>query len=69
MLISCLAASILNALCDSTVNSSLTAFNLVPVAFTGFKVFYHHDAKGGDAILTPLEVLRLLPHPFYIQYQ
>jgi len=40
-----------------------------PVAFTGFKVFYHHDAKGGDAILTPLEVLRLLPHPFYIQYQ
>ena len=40
-----------------------------PVAFTGFKVFYHHDAKGGDAILTPLEVLRLLPRPSYVQYQ
>jgi hypothetical protein len=40
-----------------------------PVAFTGFKLFYHHDSKSGDAILTPPEVLRLLPHPFYVQYQ
>jgi hypothetical protein len=40
-----------------------------PVAFTGFKIFYHNDAKTGDPILTPPEVLRLLPRPLYIQYQ
>ena len=40
-----------------------------PVAFTGVKLFYHNDTKSGDPILTPLEVLRLLPRPFYIQYQ
>src|SRR5262245_1623421 len=40
-----------------------------PVAFTGFKLFYHNDAKSGDPLLTPLEVLRLLPHPLYVQYQ
>lgn len=40
-----------------------------PVAFTGFKIFYHHDARSGDPILTPLEVLRLLPRPLYVQYQ
>jgi hypothetical protein len=40
-----------------------------PVAFTGFKIFYHNDAKSGDAILTPPEVLRLLPRPLYVQYQ
>jgi hypothetical protein len=40
-----------------------------PVAFTGFKIFYHNDAKSGDRILTPPEVLRLLPRPLYVQYQ
>ncbi len=40
-----------------------------PVEFTGFKLFYHNDAKSGQPILTPLEVLRLLPRPLYIQYQ
>jgi len=40
-----------------------------PVAYTGFKLFYHNDTKNGESILTPLEVLRLLPHPMYIQYQ
>ncbi len=40
-----------------------------PVAFTGFKLFYHHDTKGGEPILTPAEVLRLLPRPLYVQYQ
>jgi hypothetical protein len=40
-----------------------------PVAFTGFKIFYRHDAKTGDPILTPAEVLRLLPPPLYVQYQ
>ena len=40
-----------------------------PVAFTGFKLFYHNDAKSGDPILTPLEVLQLLPRPLYVQYQ
>ncbi|HWH52186.1 MAG TPA: hypothetical protein VN651_11645, partial [Gemmatimonadaceae bacterium] len=40
-----------------------------PVEFTGFKLFFHNDVKGGDPILTPLEVLRLLPRPLYIQYQ
>jgi hypothetical protein len=40
-----------------------------PVQFTGFKLFYHNDTKKGDALLTPGEVLRLLPRPLYIQYQ
>ena len=40
-----------------------------PVEFTGFKLFYHNDTKKGDALLTPQEVLRLNPHPIYIQYQ
>jgi hypothetical protein len=40
-----------------------------PVQFTGFKIFFHHDMRKGDALLTPREVLRLLPRPIYIQYQ
>lgn len=40
-----------------------------PVQFTGFKLFYHNDVKKGDGLLTPFEVLRLLPRPLYIQYQ
>ena len=40
-----------------------------PVAFTGFKFFYHNDTKSGEPMLTELEVLRLLPHPLYLQYQ
>jgi hypothetical protein len=40
-----------------------------PVQFTGFKLFFHHDTKKGDPLLTPDEVLRLTPKPLYIQYQ
>jgi hypothetical protein len=40
-----------------------------PVAFTGFKFFYHNDTKSGEPMLTELEVLQLLPHPLYLQYQ
>lgn len=40
-----------------------------PVQFTGFKLFFHNDTKKGDRLLTPAEVLRLLPRPMYIQYQ
>ena len=40
-----------------------------PVQFTGFKIFYHNDTRKGDALLTPPEVLKLLPRPMYIQYQ
>jgi len=40
-----------------------------PVQFTGFKIFYHNDAKKGDPPLTPAEVLLLNPKPHYIQYQ
>jgi hypothetical protein len=40
-----------------------------PVEFTGFKIFYHNDTRKGDALLSPAEVLRLLPRPLYIQYQ
>jgi hypothetical protein len=40
-----------------------------PVEFTGFKLFFHNDTRKGDALLTPDEVLRLLPKPLYIQYQ
>jgi len=40
-----------------------------PVQFTGFKIFFHNDVKHGDGLLTPPEVLRLMPRPLYIQYQ
>jgi hypothetical protein len=40
-----------------------------PVAFTGFKVFYRNDTKTGDPVLSPPEILRLLPRPLYVQYQ
>ncbi len=40
-----------------------------PVQFTGFKLFFHNDVRKGDALLTPNEVLKLLPRPLYIQYQ
>jgi hypothetical protein len=40
-----------------------------PVEFTGFKLFFHNDVRKGDALLTPAEVLRLIPRPLYIQYQ
>lgn len=40
-----------------------------PVEFTGFKLFYRNDTKGGSRMMTPLEVLSLWPKPLYIQYQ
>ena len=40
-----------------------------PVQYTGFKLFYHNDTKGGDRLMTPREVLGLYPKPLYIQYQ
>ncbi|MDR1727489.1 MAG: hypothetical protein LBT74_06120 [Acidobacteriota bacterium] len=40
-----------------------------PVQFTGFKLFYHNDTKGGHPLLTPSQILRLIPTPLYIQYQ
>jgi hypothetical protein len=40
-----------------------------PVQYTGFKLFYHNDTKKGNPLLTPQEVLRLIPSPVYIQYQ
>lgn len=40
-----------------------------PVQFTGFKIFFHNDAKSGEALITPRELLHLIPRPIYIQYQ
>ena len=40
-----------------------------PVEYTGFKLFYHNDTKNGSRMMTPAEVLALLPKPLYIQYQ
>jgi hypothetical protein len=40
-----------------------------PVQFTGFKLFYHNDAKSGEPLITPRELLQLVPKPLYIQYQ
>lgn len=40
-----------------------------PVEYTGFKLFYHNDTKGGVAMMTPHAVLELHPKPLYIQYQ
>ena len=40
-----------------------------PVQFTGFKLFYRNDKKGGSRMMAPAEVLALHPKPIYIQYQ
>ena len=40
-----------------------------PVQYTGFKLFYGNDAKKGDALLTPAELLALRPRPLYVQFQ
>lgn len=37
--------------------------------FTGFKLFFHNDRRGGSRMLTPNEILDLDPAPIYIQYQ
>lgn len=37
--------------------------------FTGFKLFYRNDTRGGSRLLRPDEILGLRPVPFYIQYQ
>jgi hypothetical protein len=42
---------------------------LHPVQYTGFKLFYHNDTKKGGPLLTPEQVLKLIPRPVYIQYQ
>ncbi len=41
-----------------------------PVQFTGFKLFYKNDLKRPPHhMLTPSEILKLVPQPIYIQYQ
>jgi hypothetical protein len=42
-----------------------------PVQFTGFKIFYKNDTKrvGQKTEMQPEQVLKLIPHPVYIQYQ
>jgi hypothetical protein len=40
------------------------------VQFTGFKLFYKNDVKRPPhRMLTPSEIMKLTPHPVYIQYQ
>jgi hypothetical protein len=39
-----------------------------PVQFTGFKLFYKNDIVHGP-MLTPEQLLQLMPIPVYIQYQ
>ncbi|GAB2714130.1 hypothetical protein GCM10011495_17130 [Hymenobacter frigidus] len=41
-----------------------------PVQYTGFKLFYEYDARPAPYhIMTPKEVIALVPAPLYIQYQ
>ncbi|MDB5266562.1 MAG: hypothetical protein JWN89_377 [Parcubacteria group bacterium] len=41
-----------------------------PIQFTGFKLFYKNDLKPPSTrLLTPAEVLKLVPAPLFIQYQ
>lgn len=41
-----------------------------PVQFTGFKLFYKNDIiRVGSRMLTPAEILDLMPTPSFIQYQ
>lgn len=39
------------------------------VQFTGFKLFYRNDLWGGGRMMTPEEILSLMPSPSFIQYQ
>lgn len=41
-----------------------------PVQFTGFKVFYKNDVRyAGSYLMSPEQILQLLPKPIFIQYQ
>jgi hypothetical protein len=41
-----------------------------PVQFTGFKLFYKNDIKNPpNRLMTPEELVKLVPQPSYIQYQ
>lgn len=41
-----------------------------PVQFTGFKLFYKNDIKNPpNRMMTPEELVKLIPKPAYIQYQ
>ena len=41
-----------------------------PVQFTGFKLFYKNDLKApSTGLLSPAQVLKLIPRPIFIQYQ
>ncbi|MFM2330531.1 MAG: hypothetical protein RLZZ26_38, partial [Candidatus Parcubacteria bacterium] len=41
-----------------------------PVQFTGIKLFYKNDVRPpADGMLSPAEVLKMIPTPSYIQYQ
>jgi hypothetical protein len=41
-----------------------------PVQFAGFKLFYKNDLKApSTGLLTPLQVLKQIPQPSFIQYQ
>ncbi len=41
-----------------------------PVQFTGFKLFYKNDTlEKGTILMTPDDLLKLIPRPIYIQYQ
>lgn len=42
-----------------------------PVQFTGFKIFYNNDTKrvNRKSVMQPADLLKLTPHPVYIQYQ
>lgn len=40
-----------------------------PVQFAGFKLFYKNDTWDGKPLMTPAEILNLMPQPIYIQYQ
>jgi len=40
-----------------------------PVQFAGIKLFYRNDTKNENSMLTPQQILRLIPTPLYIQYQ
>ena len=42
---------------------------LHPIQYTGFKIFYHNDTKKGGLLLSPEQLLKLVPKPVYIQYQ
>ena len=55
---------------EKKFNTYRGVINSEPVQFTGFKIFYKNDLRAPSTrLVTPEEILQLMPTPSFIQYQ